>query len=268
MTNIYPFSLNFTIQEPDGVSIAFFNFIKDNNPIEKISCIVSTRTSGGSIDRQRLFKTLGLEYDCVAFVKQIHSRKTVEIKNHNDYGAEADGLVTGDRFFCLSVTVADCLPVYLYDTRTNAFGVLHSGWKGTGIVLNALELMKEKWGTAPEDVAAILGPCIKSCCYQVDKERAAVFENEFGKNSRLLPPDAQWPLGPVTVCHENGFYLDMQAANARLLAGAGVRDISVCQNCTFTDTRLGSFRREGQNFSRMIAMAGFFSSHNNHDVIC
>jgi copper oxidase (laccase) domain-containing protein len=40
-------------------------------------------------------------------------------------------------------------------------------------------------------------------------------------------------------------FVSLQAANAALLAGAGVRNIAYCSDCTFTDERLGSFRREG-----------------------
>jgi YfiH family protein len=267
MAAIYPFSLDFSSGKGHFAS---FPFIMDSVPIDEISCLVSSRNSGDMVcseqsgnvnpNRLRLFKALDMEAGRVAFLKQVHSRKTVEVDSGNlCLGTEADGLITRDRNLCLSVTVADCLPVYLYDSENGSFAVLHSGWKGTGIVLNALELMKEK-GTRTEAVAAVLGPCIRSCCYRVDKERAAAFEKEFGETSCLVAHDAPWPLGPVTVCREDGYYLDMQAANARLLVGAGVRNIAVCTDCTFTDERLGSFRREGSSFTHMIAMAGYFKN--------
>jgi YfiH family protein len=176
----------------------------------------------------------------------------------------------------LSVTVADCLPVYLYDTASGAFALVHSGWKGTGIVLRALELMAELGRSKPEAVAAVLGPCISVCCYKVDPERAAAFEKEFGgnfsglevaagKEATGLEAAAAAYLGPVSRREETkggpAWYLDLKAANVRLLAGAGVRNIAVCEDCTFTDARLGSFRREGpQNgsYTRMLALAGYF----------
>jgi copper oxidase (laccase) domain-containing protein len=57
------------------------------------------------------------------------------------------------------------------------------------------------------------------------------------------------------------FFIDLQAANARLLAGAGVRNIAVCEDCTFTDERLGSFRREGPAYTRMAALIGYFEGN-------
>jgi YfiH family protein len=266
MANIYSFSLEFRNLENEKVS--FFPFIMDNQPIEEPFCVISSRSCGDMVcseqsgeinpNRQRLFNAMYIEYDSVAFLKQVHSRKTIEADSQNlCRGVEADGLITEGNIR-LSVTVADCLPVYLYDSDSQGFGLLHSGWKGTGIVLDALELMKKKWGTQAKAVAAVLGPCIRSCCYRVDEERATAFEKEFGENSSLVARDAPWPLGPVTIKREDGYYLDLQAANARLLAGAGVQNIAVCTDCTYTDERLGSFRREGTNFTHMIAMAGYF----------
>jgi YfiH family protein len=157
----------------------------------------------------------------------------------------------------LAVTVADCLPVFLYDTEGGAFALLHSGWRGTGIVLKALALMTGRWGTRPEAIAAALGPCICSGCYRVDAERAVAFEAEFGG------PDGEYPLGrvirewdPGENRSEKEFSLDLRAANARLLANAGVGNIAYCENCTYTDERLGSFRREGTGYTRMAAVMG------------
>jgi copper oxidase (laccase) domain-containing protein len=160
-------------------------------------------------------------------------------------------MVCRDGGIVLSVTVADCLPVFLRDTGgSGGFGLVHSGWRGTGIAVRALRRMEGEWGVRPEETAAVLGPCIRSCCYRVEEERARAFEEEFGG------PGGAYPLGPVTEEKSGGFFINLQAANARLLANAGVRNIAVCEDCTFTDERLGSFRREGPGFSHMAALLG------------
>jgi copper oxidase (laccase) domain-containing protein len=96
----------------------------------------------------------------------------------------------------------------------------------------------------------------------VDEERARAFEGEFGG------PDGEYPLGGVVREWEpdrrgggttKSFSLNLQAANARLLANAGVRNIAYCENCTYTDARLGSFRREGAGYTRMAAVMGHFT---------
>jgi copper oxidase (laccase) domain-containing protein len=99
--------------------------------------------------------------------------------------------------------------------------------------------MTEKWKTNPADVAAVLGPCIGVCCYKVDEERAGIFKKDFGVESVKKEKDS--------------FYLDLKLANIKLLKEAGVQNIAICENCTFCDNNLGSFRREGGKFTRMAA---------------
>jgi YfiH family protein len=268
----YPFFLDFGVSKAQA---AFFPFIFEGKPVTEAgslpapSCLVSGRSAGnmefnpaeegnaGSV-REAFFRSLGIRREAVYNLKQIHSRDVFVVEGlPAAFIRQGDGMVSFRREVFPAVTVADCLPVFLLDTESGSFAVFHSGWKGTGIVLHGLAIMKEA-GTRPEAVAAVLGPCIQSCCYVVDDMRSEVFENEFGENSNLVPPGTPYPLGQVTLRNARGVCLALQAANARLLAGAGVRHIAYCTDCTFTDERLGSFRREGRSFTRMIAMAGYF----------
>jgi copper oxidase (laccase) domain-containing protein len=36
-----------------------------------------------------------------------------------------------------------------------------------------------------------------------------------------------------------------------------VRNLAVCRDCTVTEKRLGSFRREGAAYTRMAALVGY-----------
>lgn len=245
--------------------VFLFPFFFDGKPLSGIFCLLSTRNAG-SMDvqeterRHAFLKKNGVEPAKTYACYQTHSQKvavidTVDENHFSKSLSDADGLVTGagcDVHVYLSVTVADCLPVYVFDTETGAFGIVHSGWKGTGIVLNALKSMKVE--THPETVCVVLGPCICGNCYHVEEERRRVFEVQFDSIERRMP--SEYPLGNVV----KGDCLDLQAANARLLANAGVRNIAYCKNCTFTDERLGSFRREGRDFTKMMAVIG----RNNH----
>jgi YfiH family protein len=204
----------------------------------------------GNPARLSLFRLMNLDPARVFSLRQIHSREVLVVDRGGRPGAPGDGMLSADREIVLSVTAADCLPVFLYDTESGAFGLLHSGWKGTGIVLRALRLMAEQWRARPGALAAVLGPCIGPCCYRVDGERAAAFEKEFGAGA-VRREEA-----------EDGTrsFLDLRAANIGLLEGAGVRNIAVCEDCTFSDERLGSFRREGPRYTHMAALAGYFDS--------
>ncbi len=81
-----------------------------------------------------------------------------------------DGLVTNTAGVALAIYVADCGAIWLADRRTGAIGLLHSGKRGTelGILERALEIMAREFGTRPQDVTAVLGPCIRPPHYETD----------------------------------------------------------------------------------------------------
>jgi YfiH family protein len=261
VARLYPFNLEFVTDKSGNPYFASFPFLFDGTAVDGISCGISSRFAGDMTAqnpaRTALFAALNLDPSLVFGLTQIHSREVLTVDRKNPPSVPADGMVCSDRSISLCVTVADCLPVFLLDTESGMFGLVHSGWKGTGIVLQALGRMREIGGTRAGAVAAVLGPCIGSCCYRVDGQRAMAFEKEFGAIASAVTFEPEGP--PPVTRREQGpdglnWYLDLKAANIRLLAGAGVRNIAVCGDCTFTDTRLGSFRREGPDFTHMAAM--------------
>jgi YfiH family protein len=199
-------------------------------------------------NRARLFGILGLDPARVFGVTQVHGRVVLEVEGGTPAefaSREADGLVTGRPEVVLSVTVADCLPVLLYSKRAAARGLVHSGWKGTGIVTEAVRLLREKYGVPAGTLHAVLGPCIGACCYAVDRERYERFTAEFGPESGLV---------------RNGkCFLDLRRANLSLLESLGVKTITVIDNCTCCEPALGSYRRDGRDgYHNMIVLFGSF----------
>ena len=176
----------------------------------------------------------------LVWLKQEHTKIVLCADEDGISGSTGDGLVASSPQTLIGVTVADCLPVFLWDAENNVRAVLHSGWKGTGIVREALELMKTRYGSQPANVRAIIGPGIRSCCYAVPRERAESFACEFGSETAFFRDDA--------------WYLDLAAANRNILAGEGVKTINTHPECTCCDTRFSSFRRQGKAFTRMIAL--------------
>jgi hypothetical protein len=198
-------------------------------------------------------RATGFDPDRAASVDLVHSRRVVEASRpERCRGEEADGLVcpggavasdTG-RSSCLVITVADCMPVFLYDAGTGAYGLLHSGWKGTGILTEAVGLMARLYGTRPGDISATFGPRIGACCYVVDEERARAFSAEFGEAS--VDRKAGAPR------------LDLAAANLALAERLGLGSVEVEPGCTRCEDRFGSFRRQGPGrFTRMAAVIGY-----------
>jgi len=184
--------------------------------------------------RGRLRDHLGLQREKLYGVRQVHSQRVLVVDGQPAAELalqEADGLLSADTNAALSVTVADCLPIYLADRRTGAFGIVHSGWKGTGIIREAVRIMGAAFGSRPGEIAAVIGPGIGACCYTVPVERASLFAERYGA--------AVVTTGPA------GPRLDLREANLVLLHEAGVTDVTVVTDCTGCSPRLGSYRRQG-----------------------
>ena len=81
-----------------------------------------------------------------------------------------DGLVTCQPGIVLAIYTADCGAIWLADRKSKAIGLLHSGKKGTegNILANALRVMASEFATRPEDVTAVLSPCIRPPDYEID----------------------------------------------------------------------------------------------------
>ncbi len=180
----------------------------------------------------------------------IHSKTVYDAESPEDtLQRQGDGILSKNHSLIPVVTVADCVPVYFYDSENGAFGIVHSGWRGTGIAGELIGLMRRKYGSRPENILAAVGPHIHSCCYIVDKSRADYFADNFGSSCvREIEPE------------EDGtprFSLSLLDANLNLLDSLNIPDenITVSDDCTACRRNqdgasvFGSYRRQGQGFT-------------------
>ena len=173
-----------------------------------------------------------------------HTHIVYDVKKAGDTdGKIGDGIITKNRGLVPTVTVADCMPLYLYDPNSGVFGIVHSGWKGTGIVVDAISLAAKNYGARTEDFCIVLGPHIRDCCYIVNEERADWFAANF-------TPECVRPLEPgIEVSWNNGggplFRLSLEKANLAAIKKAGVPDENVWVHpactCCYKDPESGEF---------------------------
>lgn len=209
---------------------------------------------GNEIDvnenRRRFASALGSDISRMLSAKQIHS-SIVEEVTESDLGRhfECDGFVTCEKNLLLTVKVADCVPILLYD-EVGVIAAIHAGWRGTvsGIAVNAVKKMISL-GAAAENVKAAIGPCIHPCCYEVDIPFVnAVNEAEYG--NELLPfiaPDKE----------EGKFYADLPSMNRHLLISVGIRpeNINICESCTSCQSNV-FFSHRASHGKRGLMMGG------------
>lgn len=163
---------------------------------------------------------------------------------------EADILASDDPSVALAVQVADCVPLLLADRRTNAVAAVHAGWRGTaaGVGPAAVAVLREQFGSRPEDLVAAHGPSIGACCYEVGDDLVAAFhEAGCGEDvERWFRPD-----------RDGKWRLDLWKANRDQLVAAGVREEDVHQAglCTASHPDLfASYRRDGAGTGRIAAV--------------
>ncbi len=134
--------------------------------------------------------------------EQVHGTRVAIVPNASTILApdglpvvpDVDGLVTDQPGIVLAIYIADCGPIWLADRETGAIGLLHSGKKGTegNILATGLQTMAENYGTQPENVTVVLGPCIRPPHYDID------FAAEIGKQAKRAQVAAFHDLGENT----------------------------------------------------------------------
>lgn len=91
-----------------------------------------------------------------------------------------DAMVTRRNDIVLCINTADCVPVVLCDPIAGVLGIAHSGWRGTVSRISALTIDEMcRQGALPQHIHAVMGPCICPDCFEVGKEVASIFKEEF-----------------------------------------------------------------------------------------
>ncbi len=140
-------------------------------------------------NHRRFGEACGYDFRKLVFSDQIHTTEIYKV-DENDIGKGIsytsdikgiDGLVTNVPGIPLITFYADCVPLYFYDPVKKVVGLAHSGWKGTveKIGTKMIEKMKEWYGSSPEDIICAIGPSICQDCYEISKDVADRFKDEF-----------------------------------------------------------------------------------------
>jgi YfiH family protein len=184
-----------------------------------------TRDEPGNVDenRRRLCETVGVEPERLALNRQVHAA-TVNRAAAGERSKDGDGLWTDEPDLPMLAFSADCLPIALARLNgTAGLALLHAGRLGLleGIVQAGVAALRGR-------IAAIVGPAIGPCCYEVGEEIAAAYRARFG-------PDVL-----------QGRNLDLWTAAERVLREAGVDAVERLDVCTACNAdRFFSHRRDG-----------------------
>ena len=113
------------------------------------------------------------EFHAVALGNQVHGVELMSLDSGHGWThvQGIDGWVTASPGILLTVTVADCVPVYLV-APGKAIALLHAGWRGTagGILSKGISLLCQQTGARSTDLIMHCGVSICGPCYEVGSE--------------------------------------------------------------------------------------------------
>lgn len=177
-------------------------------------------------NHEKAFKVLGSNFSSRYDVWQVHGTNVICTEAPRDPVSgfqKADGILTDNSEITLFMRFADCVPILLADPEKSVIGIVHAGWQGTALQISrvAVEKMKERYGSDPEDIHAGIGPSICSSCYQVGEEVFDAFLENFGNQAQRF-----------FRTENDKLYLDLWSANRFTLESSGVHKIEVAGLCT------------------------------------
>ena len=207
-------------------------------------------------DRSKLKKDLANSLKTVTgnkgvnlYANQVHKNRCAVIDSaatvrNWDFDDDYDAFITNQPKVCLTVRVADCLPIYLVEPEARVIGLIHAGWRSTllRIFENTLEQMRAHFDVETSNLRAVIGPGLGPDCFEITEELAILF-----------PPES-------ILSQSNGKpKLDLAHVNLKQLLKSGLKpeNITILPECTHCNPLLyHSFRRTADKNQRMVAFLG------------
>ncbi|MEO8446811.1 MAG: peptidoglycan editing factor PgeF [bacterium] len=207
-----------------------------------LSNAVGDNTDNVNQNRKIFFDKLGIKSEQVTYQKQIHSA-IINYSSQPTHFEGCDAIYTDRKNNFLAVSVADCIPIFLYAADKKIVAGIHSGWKGTEqkILSLTIDRLKNEYDINSEDLIAYVGPGICGEHYEVGSEVGSLFDEN------------------IRSARNGKYYLDLKKDNYNQMIAAGLREsnIEVSGLCTFEEKNLlHSYRRDGIKSGRMFGVIG------------
>lgn len=182
--------------------------------------------------RKRFFEEHGLAGKQVAAAELVHGTRVALVTPASPYLLpETDALVTRASGIILTLTGADCFPVFFEEKTAGLIGLAHCGWRGivAGIIPEVVTTITDLGGKI-EHLTLTIGPGI---CAQ-----------HFVIGEDVLPAFAPYP---ECITRENGIHVDLKKIIKRQALEQGILAEKIIDGgeCTYClRTKYFSFRRD------------------------
>lgn len=211
----------------------FFNYSKNNFLMLTSTNLLSNYKVNEIISK------INLDAKMCTSLEQIHSDKIIFANKYGNKG-KADGLITHiDNNLILCIMTADCFPIFIHDTQTGFFSLVHAGWRGVVSKIHQKALSEiKRLGVRLENVVISIGPSIKKCCFEVKDDTIKKFDDQY------------------VIRKENKLYINLlqNILDDFIALGVPIKNISFDKICTFDNNKCCSFRRDGSKAGRMFSL--------------
>ena len=202
-----------------------------------------------------LSKEFGFKIKNICRPKQTHTDRVEKVED-SDEGIyiskfeDVDGLVTDKKGKVLMLSFADCTPLLFYDPVKKIIANTHSGWKWTlgTIGLKTVEKMVSEYGCKVEDIICCIGPHIRKCHFEVDKDVRDLFYNKFKDLDgieEIIEYNEQ----------KNKYNIDTAKINKQILLNSGLKEENIIDSniCTVCNSNIcHSYRAEKEISGRAV----------------
>lgn len=151
----------------------------------------------------------------------------------------ADAAVTTMPRHVLAIMTADCLPIMLCDKDAQVLGIVHAGWRGlcAGVIEKTVHAMLRKLGHQDASIiSAYLGVAIGPSVFEVGAEVRGAFIKQYPEATLAFIPSE----------HSDKYLANLYKLATQRLERLSIKDVSGGGECTYSDERFYSYRRNQQ----------------------
>lgn len=177
---------------------------------------------------------IGSKTKKMLFLNQKHTDK-VAIYPGSNLNDEFDAIITQRKGYYLFLKTADCNPILFFNSKIKVIGAIHAGWKGIEqkIITKTIELAQKKYHLELKDTKFVIGPSIRSCCYEVKEDLIAKFNKNFENTDNFF------------IKRGNKIHFDQIEAITQEFNNLGLKqeNIEIIDQCTHCSKQFFSYRK-------------------------
>jgi YfiH family protein len=206
---------------------------------------VSDNIDDVMLNRKKFFSSLGINESTLVHANQVHSDGVMVVNSPGLY-PKTDAIITSQAGLNLVISVADCMPVMIFDPVKMVIANIHSGWRGTqkNIAGKTIGIMATELFCNTADMLVFTGPAISKKNFEVDKDVADIFDEKYVSGKPGVKGKYLIDTGEMVY-------------DSLIKGGILPENIERSSLCTYDESdKLHSYRRDGNLSGRMFSVIG------------